>query len=208
MVHQASTRAVADVKAVDNLVGGWVALEPVSPTSLSDTMRLDAVRQRTPNLGGASRRRDSEGSFGPAMLIRAKTTGQAIGLIENGEMEGYPGVAVVLIFTDPAVARPGLALEGFALYVANVFERGASLVHLEVLAFNKPVLRMLRSLGLEEQVRLREHIYAGGRFWDVAVFAFDAGQYAQILKRYTRKLPGGDRAPAALGGRRKSVDGV
>lgn len=195
------------MKADDKLVGGWVILEPLSPTNLSETLRLDGVRQRTPNLGGASRRRDSEASFGPAMLIRAKATGDAIGLIESGEMEGYPGVAVVLIFTDPAVARPGLALEGFALYVANVFDRGASLVHLEVLAFNQPVLRMLRSLGLEEHVRMREHIYAGGRFWDVAVFAFDAAQYAQILKRYTRKLPGGDRSPAALGGRRKSVHG-
>jgi RimJ/RimL family protein N-acetyltransferase len=142
------------------------------------------------------------------MLIRDKATGQAIGLLENGEMEGYPGVAVVLIFTDPAVARPGLALEGFALYVANTIERGARLVHLEVLVFNKPVLRMLRTLGLEEQVRLREQIYAGGRFWDVAVFAFDAAQYAQILTRYKRKLPGGDRAPAALGGHRKPIHGV
>lgn len=208
MVREEPTRVVAVVRADHNLIGGWVTLEPLSQANHPETQRLDAVRQRTPNLGGAPGRRDSLKSFGPAMLIRARETGIAIGLVENGEMIGYPGVAVVLIFTDPALARPGLALEGFAMYVAHMFESGAGLVHLEVLAFNEPVLRMLRRLGLEEQARLRDQVYAGGRFWDVAVFAFDAAQYAKIWKRYARMLPGGDRMPAALGSRRKPIDGV
>jgi ribosomal protein S18 acetylase RimI-like enzyme len=199
---------VLGVRTDNTIVGSWVTLEPLSPENRSDVQRLDEVRQRTPNLGGAPGRRDALKSFAPAMLIRAKATGVAIGLIENGEMIGYPGVAVVLIFTDPTLARAGFALEGFALYVAHIFERGAELVHLEVLAFNQPVLRMLRRIGLEEQVRLRDQVYAGGRFWDVAVFAFDADQYTNILKRYARQLPGGDRKPAALGSRWKLIDGV
>jgi RimJ/RimL family protein N-acetyltransferase len=183
--------------------GSWVTLEAPSLANRDEALRLELVRQRTPNLGGASVRRDAP-SFGPTMLIRDNHTGAAIGLVDSGEMTGYPGVAVVMIFTDQEVARPGLAFEAFAMYVADVFERGARLVHLEVLAFNAPVLRMLRRLGLDEQARLREHVYAGGRFWDVVVFAFDAQQYAAIWARYARMLPGGDRRPAALGSGRRA----
>jgi hypothetical protein len=35
------------------------------------------------------------------------------------------------------------------------------------------------------------------------VFAFNADQFRKIWSRYARILPGGDRKPAALGGRRK-----
>jgi RimJ/RimL family protein N-acetyltransferase len=95
-------------------------------------------------------------------------------------------------------------MEAFAIYVARVFEAGARIVHLEVLSFNRPVLRMLARIGVKEQARLRDQVYAAGRFWDVLVFAFDAAQYSEIWKRYSRMLPGGDRRPAALGGVRKS----
>jgi RimJ/RimL family protein N-acetyltransferase len=137
------------------------------------------------------------------MVIRANADSTAIGVVENGQMIGYPDVAVVLIFVDPLVARPGIAMEAFAIYVKSMFEAGARLVHLEVLEFNAPVLRMLGRIGVQEQARLREHVFAAGRFWDILVFAFDAAQYAHILGRYSRGLPGGDRRPAALGGRPK-----
>jgi hypothetical protein len=183
------------------LVGNWVTLEPLSGANRAEVRRLDAIRQRTPNLGGAAGRRDAVKSFAPAMLIRASGTGEAFGLVENGEMIGYAGVAVVLIFVDPKRARPGIAMEAFAMYVAHVFACGARLVHLEVVAFNEPVLRMLRRIGVGEQVRLRDQMYTGGRFWDVLVFAFDAEQFKDIWSRYARILPGGDRKPAALGSR-------
>jgi len=137
------------------------------------------------------------------MLIRANADGAAIGVIENGQMSGYPGVAVVLIFVDESVARPGVAMEAFAIYVARVFAAGARLVHIEVLEFNTPVLRMLARIGVDQQARLRHQAYAAGRFWDVLVFAFDAEKFENIVSRYARKLPGGDRRPAALGGKRK-----
>ena len=202
MVRAESARA-SPVRQTESVAGNWVTLEPLSEGNQLEASRIEAVRQRTPNLGGAPGRRDFTRSFGPAMLIRAKADGAAVGLVENGHMIGYPGVAVVLIFVDPSLARPGIAMEAFAMYVARVFEAGARLVHLEVLAFNRPVLRMLARIGVAEQARLRDQVYAAGRFWDVLVFAFDADQYRQIWTRYARMLPGGDRGPAAIGGRRK-----
>ena len=41
------------------------------------------------------------------MLIRDLKTADASGIVENSQMAGYPGVAVVLIFVDQSRARPG-----------------------------------------------------------------------------------------------------
>jgi len=183
------------------LAGSWVTLEPFSAANRAEVRRLDVSRQRTPNLGGAAIRLDAMKSFGPAMLIRANTTGEAFGLVENAEMTGYPGVAVVLIFVDPDLARPGVAMEAFAIYVQHVFASGARLVHIEVVEFNEPVLRMLHRIGVGQQARLRDQMYTGGRFWDVLVFGFDSEQFKMVWSRYARILPGGNRKPAALGSR-------
>ena len=203
MVPKQPAAALAPVTESVVLGGSWVDLEPFAPSNEADVRRLDAIRHSTPNLGGAAGRRDPQRWFAPPMVIRSKRSGEAFGLVENGEMIGYPGVAVVLIFIDPATARAGTAMEAFALYVGHVFASGARLVHLEVMAFNKPVLRMLGRIGVKEQARLRDQVYTAGRFWDVLVFAFDATRFEKILSRYARMLPGGDRKPAAIGGRRR-----
>ena len=186
--------------APEAISGTWTTLEPLSPANRGEADRLGRVRERTPNLGGLAGQQDLSRRFGAPMLIRENRGGSAIGLVSNGEMIGYPGVAVILIYVDPE-ARPGIAMEAFAMYVDHVFRQGARLAHFEVLAFNTPVLRMLAKIGVREQARLRDQVYAGGRFWDVAVFAFSAGQYREIRARYARNLPGGERPPAALGGR-------
>ena len=119
------------------------------------------------------------------------------------EIRAEPGTRRAVTGSRYRAASNGIAMEAFAMYVARMFEAGARLVHLEVLAFNRPVLRMLARIGVAEQARLRDQVYAAGRFWDVLVFAFDADQYRQIWTRYARMLPGGDRGPAAIGARRK-----
>ena len=158
--------------AAGSIKGTWTTMEPLSPANREEADRLSRLRESTPNLGGLAGQRDSSKSFGAPMLIRENRGGSAIGLISNGEMIGYPGVAVILIYVDPE-ARAGIAMEAFATYVDHVFEQGARLAHFEVLAFNKPVLRMLAKIGVPEQARLRDQVYAGGRFWDVAVFALE-----------------------------------
>ena len=185
------------------LTGGWVTLQPAGPGDRAELERLNLVRHRTPNLGGAAVRSDVPSPFGPPMLIRENRSQACVGVIEAGEMSGYPGVAVVLVMVDTARARPGAALEAFAMFVAHVFRSGARLVHMEVLASNDPVVRILGRLGLREQARLRDQVYSGGRFCDVLVYAFEAEEFARMWGRYERILPGGGRRPAAFGGGRR-----
>ena len=124
------------------------------------------------------------------MLIRERRGGQAIGIVENHRMAGYPGVAVVTIFVDPDRARAGVAMEAFAIYLRHVFETGARLVHFEVLDSNAGVQRMLRTIGSEASARMREHLYVAGEFHDVLVFALTRDQFARAQARFSSMLPG------------------
>jgi hypothetical protein len=189
------------------LTGSWIVLEPVNSANRIEAEAIELTRQRTPNLGGRSFRAPTTGVFGPPMLVRDARTGTAVGVIEAGQLSGYAGVAVLLVFLDQSVARPGFLFEVFGLFVGHLFERGARLVHFEVLATNAPILRMARTLGLEPQARLREHLYAGGRLYDAVVYAFDRVKWQAIRSRYASMLPGGGRRPSALGGRRSSARG-
>jgi hypothetical protein len=179
-----------------------VTLEPISAGGWPEVLRLDQLRQWDPNLGGAPSLRNVSTTFGPPMLVRDNRSAIAVGMLENSEMSGYPGVAVVLIFLDKATARPGLAVEAWALYIAHVFACGARLVHHEVFEFNRPVHRMFAKLGLREQVRMRDQVFIAGRFWDVIVYAFDQAEFKEMWRRHARSLPGGGRL-AALGGARR-----
>jgi hypothetical protein len=111
------------------LLGGWVNLEPVTSAHGEEIAGLELVRRRSPNLGGATASSLRRPGFGVPMLIRERRGGQAIGIVENHRMTGYPGVAVVTIFVDPDRARAGVAMEAFAIYVQHVFDSGARLVH-------------------------------------------------------------------------------
>lgn len=187
------------------LAGHWVSLEPLSPLNRPELERLELARALVPQMGGPHPLEPVPRCFGPSMAIRANATGEVVGVIENGEMRGYPGVAVLVIFVDESRARPGCALEAYALYVHRLFRFGARLVHLEVLSFNRAVLGLLRKVGVPVQVRLREHVYAAGRFWDLLVFAFDEADWERQVARFRPRLPGGGRVPAALGGSSKGA---
>ena len=202
MVRGPRAEAVYVVTEPGPLSGSWVALEPIGPPNHDEASALMLVRRHTPMLGGSSAGGHASHVYGAPMLIRDLKTADAIGIVENSQMAGYPGVAVVLIFVDQSRARPGIAMEAFAMYLRHVFESGAQVVHLEVLESNEPVLRMLRRIGVSPQVHMREHLYVAGRFHDVLVFGIDRAQFQEIWGRYGAILPGGKRPPAALGGSR------
>src|SRR5690348_11217767 len=95
------------------LRGGWITLEPIDSSNRTEAEDIELSRQRSPNLGGRSGRTPATGLFGPPLLIRDARSGAAVGVVEAGQLSGYGGVAVILIYTDQSIARPGIAMEAF-----------------------------------------------------------------------------------------------
>lgn len=192
------------MEAESPLKGHWVILEPLSAENAVEVAQLNRPREMTPQMGGAQERRDVPSSFGPPLVVRLAASSEAVGLMENGEMIGYPGVAVVVIFVDPARARAGAALEAYTMYIDYVFAWGARVVHLEVLSFNREVLSLLRKAKAAPQVRLRQHAFVAGHYWDLLVFGFTHAEWLLQVAPWRRLMPGGDRRPKAFGRNRKA----
>ena len=181
------------------LNGNWVTLEPLSADNAVQVAQLGRHRELMAQMGGAQERRDPPRSFGSPLVVRIVPSGEVVGLMENGEMTGYPGVAVIVVYVDPRRARPGAALEAYVMYVDYVFASGARVVHIEVMSFNREVLSLLRKAKQEPQARFRDHAYVAGRYWDLVVFGFTRAEWMVQVSPWRRLAPGGDRKPKGFG---------
>ena len=184
---------------VPDLRGRWVTLEPVSDANLPEVDALDARRALVPEMGGV-RARSAGGRFGPLMLIRENQSGAAVGTLESDEMTGYPGVAVLIVFADSERSRPGYAMEACGLYIPMLFQRGAEILHFEVLSFNRQMTHLLGRSHRPPDVRMRRHAYVGGHFWDLLMYGFDRQEWEAWFGRFRLVLERG--SFAALGGGR------
>lgn len=181
------------------ITGVWVTLEAISNLNAAEVAEVDARRQFVPEMGGPYVRQRLKGRFGPGMAIRENKSGQIIGTVENDEMAGYPGVAVYIIYADPDRSRPGFGMEASGLYIPTLFDRGADIMHLEILSFNREMTHLLDRRHRPPDVRMRRHAYVAGHYWDVLIYGFDRDDWEAFFAKFRAVLPGGSRAIAALG---------
>jgi RimJ/RimL family protein N-acetyltransferase len=172
-------------------------LEPYSASNAAEFALLYSQRELNAAMGAGGASRSSE--ISPPMLIRDLGSGEAVGVVENHPLPGR--IAVFVIYLDRQRGRAGFGVEVFLLYMSHLFDSGARLVTGEVLEFNAVTMGIMRKAGLAPKARLREHVYSAGRFWDLLIYSIDREQWVRIVQRYRRILPGGDRRPAAIGGK-------
>ena len=174
------------------LSGSWIQLEPLSEANAAEFDRFDFERVLIPAMGSGGRSHSSV--IAPPMLLRNRRDGEGVGVVENHPLPGDVAVFVVYIARQRGLA--GFGFEAAILYISHLFDSGARLVTAEVLEFNREMNAILRKVGLVPQARLREHIYSGGRFWDVLVYSFDRAQWVRIIAPYRRRFSGRGDQPA------------
>jgi RimJ/RimL family protein N-acetyltransferase len=103
------------------------------------------------------------------MIMRG---GKPIGLIfdyERSVEDGHTKIATVLM--DEATHR-GAGVIATGLFCQWLFQSvSLNKVYLDVFGFNVPVLRMLRKLGVHEEMRRVRHRFWNGKYWDWIGFA-------------------------------------
>lgn len=167
----------------------------MTAATAADFAEIDARRALNPLMGAQS---GGSSPFAPPMLVRDKKSGRAVGIVENFSQPG--GTASFVVYVDPVRGRAGYGTEAISLYLSLMFDGGARRIIAEVLSFNTDMIGILRKVKFLPQARMREHVYVGGRFWDLLIYSFDREEWLRVVQRYRRKLPGGDRRPAAVGG--------
>lgn len=168
------------------LSGSWIELEPLSEANAREFDRFYDERGVLPSMGAGGRSRSS--ATAPPMLLRSRRDGEGVGVVENHPLPGNVAVFVVHIARQRGLA--GFGFEAAILYISHLFDSGARLVTAEVLEFNREMNAILKKVGLVPQARLREHIYAGGRFWDVLVYSFDRAEWVRIIAPYRHRFGG------------------
>lgn len=163
------------------IAGRNIDLVQMSAEHDADLQMLDWRRSLHPAMGGPVARLAAGGEG--AYLLRERATNEIVGVLDARPLSGYDGVVNLSIFVDTTRARSGLALEAYGRLIVSLFERGARVLHHEVLALNTPVQRMLRGVGVAPSARFRDHAYAAGRFWDVIVFSYDRATAEHVLRR-------------------------
>jgi RimJ/RimL family protein N-acetyltransferase len=163
-------------------VGTTVAIERGSPAHQAELSGLDWLRSLHPAMAGPAMR-SGAAPFDSVFVVRSLESGSVIGVIDALEVPGYERVMNVSVYTDTDRAKGGQAIEAYILLVPWLFEQGARLIHHEVLELNRPIIRVMRAIGVKPSARFREHAYSAGRHWDVVVFAYDREQFEHVLAK-------------------------
>src|SRR5262249_8604216 len=106
------------------------------------------------------------------------------GLVFDHDRLLEDGCTQVTALLDEDHTGHGGGVVAAALLVDWLF-RGLPLrkVYMKVYAYNGAVVRMLRKLGLEEEVLLREARYWDGGYWDLHTFALYRSAWPDVRDR-------------------------
>ena len=105
-------------------------------------------------------------------VISERNPGTLIGLVTTYNDNLRDGFAYLAALSDPKWLQTGHIIEGIELLLNYVFEVWPlRKVYLEAIDFNREQFKYLpNGLGAEEG-RLTEHVFHGGRYWDLVTLA-------------------------------------
>jgi RimJ/RimL family protein N-acetyltransferase len=108
------------------------------------------------------------------LMIADRATRTAVGTIgmDHIDLRNQSAEIGNLLIGNPRYRRRGIAKEAAALLLDFAFSKlNLRRIYLHVFADNEPAIRLYRALGFREEGRLREAMFADGRFKDVLVMA-------------------------------------
>lgn len=170
--------------------GGRVRLRRMGPEDASDVVRMrrdpevqaQLFSERPPTVDEHLRWLAEIGARGDRheFMIVDRASGRSVGTIGLSHIDPrHRHAEYGVVIGDPGARGKGFASEASRLLLDYAFGAlGLHRVYLHVLVGNEPALRLYRRVGFEPEGVLREHVWKGGGFRDVAVMAILAGERA------------------------------
>jgi RimJ/RimL family protein N-acetyltransferase len=120
----------------------------------------------------------------------------AIGLVRACEIDHHQGTASIEVLLDPEHWRSGWALEGVLLLIDLLFTEPT--IHKLYFEVGDRVLGRMRSAvgpWLDEEARLREHLYVAGRHQDLVVLGLSRDRWHDGIRPRLGSLLGAEVRP-------------
>ena len=110
-------------------------------------------------------------------MIVERTSGRTVGTVGLSHIDSrHHRAEYGVVIGEPGARGKGLASEASRLLLGYAFGTlRLQRVYLHVFVHNEPALRLYRRVGFEPEGVLRQHVWKGDEFHDVAVMAALAG---------------------------------
>lgn len=159
--------------------GRWISLAPIRPVDydfIRSAELSDDLGVRWRHRGGTP----SPESFSHALwagvlsqfLVISTADNSIVGLVSAYNADLASGTCYVgFARFGPGTSSPHM-IEGIVLFIDHLFKTWPlRKLYGETIEFNLPNLRLPVGLLLVEEGRLRDHVWAAGRYWDLLYFA-------------------------------------
>lgn len=114
-------------------------------------------------------------------------SGRPIGLVTAYNADFANGHVFVAMALDPSVQRCGWSMFALLLFVEHVFAAFSfRKLYFEVAACNLDQFASAIGRALEEEGRLRDHEWLGGRYWDRVYLSLSRERWGGLRARYGR----------------------
>jgi RimJ/RimL family protein N-acetyltransferase len=118
------------------------------------------------------------------MMIALVRTGELVGFVQTYQGNLHDGVVSFLLYLKERPRRRGFGAEaGFLLmdYLFNHFPYRK--IYAEAYEFNTESRSAVENAGFVEEGCLREHVWYGGRYWNLYKFAFYRSDWPKLYAR-------------------------
>jgi len=114
-----------------------------------------------------------------------KDNGKFLGLAYSYEfhpLEGHARMTVAVKKEYNSLGIGGLIMANFLDYLFKNYTLRK--VYMHVYEYNNNKIKLLKSLGLQEEARLKEYHYYNNKYHDVVIFSISKDKYELLLKKY------------------------
>lgn len=183
--------------AIPALEGAATRLRPVSP---SDLEFLYSICTAAPNgfrwrfRGSIPDRVTFANSLNDGILVQflveRKATSEAVGLVAAYGASHRDGYAYIAAVSDPRLRGSGVALDGLSALIEYVFTLWPMRkLYFDALEFNYSQFERATLRVAHEEGRLRDHIFHGGKYWDLITGAIYAEAWHAHRHRLSLMVP-------------------
>ncbi len=142
---------------------------------------LAQLTSSSPDLVNMSEVRTYPGEMPTEMFFRIEKDGELVGEINLSRIRWYNRKCEISVLIKKEWQGKGLGKEAMKSLIDFAFNRmNLHRLEAEVIEFNKPSLKLMKTLGFKKEGTLREAKYFNGKYWNILRFGLLKSEWENL----------------------------